>query len=597
MEGSTSQNQQKNSKSWAGFEIINERFNAFVNALGNFIISSEDIIGIDIGSGYIKLVQLQKKRHRYQINKCITRALPQAVRENPQEKKKLVQQFVKEFVSEIHTNSCLGRLVIYGKGVFVFSLTVPNVSKKDLRGAVGIELKKRLPFQTELSAVTFDFFITGQTEDEKGITLQVTCVAALKALVEEGIQLLKDAGIRPVAICVLPDALGNLIPFCFDSPSKKTQLLLEIGAGTSLLNFYKGRNLVFCREIPIGGDHFTHALSKTLNLPEGTLTISLEDAEKIKRNCGLPLQDEAKVEYLTDLGRLRGEQLSALLRPTLERFVMELNRTFSYYTKTFRAELSDELYLTGGGSRLKNLDKFLLFNLEGIQKVEPLNILGRLKGWTEAGLLKQELMMEQAMPHLAAAFSVCLGTGGRVNLLPVKERVEQKALVLSMALRLAMPLLLIVTFSFYLLLFATAKKYARFNQHLEQELSQLQQTTALVKEYLSLKTKIEERQRFLDSLKPRQPYWLGLLKELSNIVPAHVTLDKIIFVTEQGKKELHLYGKIFAKYSMVDLELSQFQLALEESPYFKKVDILPGEKDMYSAVEAKTFKAICQLIY
>ncbi|MDD5347973.1 MAG: pilus assembly protein PilM, partial [Candidatus Omnitrophica bacterium] len=571
--------------------------NTFLTSLASFIISSQDVIGLDVGSSYIKIVQLQKKNNRYTIRKCITRALPQAVRDNPAEKRKLVQEFVKEFVAETHSKSGLGRMAVYGKGVFVFSLSVPNINKKDLRGAVGIELKKRLPFQMDINTVTFDFFVTGSTQDEKGTTLQITCIAADKALIDEGVKLLKDVDIRPIAINAIPDCMGSLIPFCLDNPSKKTNMLLDIGASTSLLSFYKGRNLVFSREIPIGGDHLTHAMAKTLNLPTGTMTIGADDAEKLKRSCGVPLQDEAKVDYVTDLGPLRGEQITAMLRPTLERFVMELNRTFSYYTKTFRSEISDELYLTGGGSRLKNLEKFFLFNLEGIQKIEPLNILKKVKGWAETGVLKQELMMEQAMPHLAVAFSVCLGTGGRVNLLPVKERVEQKALLLSMALRIGLPLVLIVTFALYMVDLANASKYARFNRKLDGEVSRLQQTTALVKEYLSMKARLDERERTFNRAKGTQPHWFGLFKELSNVIPSHVTLDRITFVSKEDTKELHLFGKIFAKYSMIDLEISQFQLALEESPYFSRVDVIPGEKDMYSAVEAKSFEAVCQLKY
>jgi len=82
------------------------------------------------------------------------------------------------------------------------------------------------------------------------------------------------------------------------------------------------------------------------------VTISPEEAEKLKRNCGVPLQErKPRRIYLTDFGPFRGEQISAMLRPTLERLVMEINRTFSYYTKTFKSDLSDELHLTGGASR------------------------------------------------------------------------------------------------------------------------------------------------------------------------------------------------------------------------------------------------------
>ena len=83
-----------------------------------------------------------------------------------------------------------------------------------------------------------------------------------------------------------------------------------------------------------------------------------------------PLEEEAKNEFLTDFGILTGEQISSMLRPNLERLLMELNRTFSYYASNFKSPLTniEGLYLTGGSSRLKNLKEFLQHNLKEVKK-------------------------------------------------------------------------------------------------------------------------------------------------------------------------------------------------------------------------------------
>ncbi len=578
---------------------ISAVFNNLLALLADFFISSQDVIGVDIGSGYIKILQLHKQGKKYLIRKCITRALPQTAKVNSAEKKKLVQEFVKEFLADAHSKSILGRFALSGKGVFIFSLTVPFLSKKDLRGAVGIELKKRLPFQLDINNVMFDYFVTGQFRDDKSSGLQITCIAADRQSIEEQVQLLKDMNIRPVAINTIPDCLGNILPYCLDNMSnKKTTALLDMGATISLLNFYKGRNLVFSREIPIGGEHITHAMAKPLNLSGGAVTISPEEAEKLKRNIGIPMQDETSVEFLTDFGPLKGDQLSAFLRPTLERLVMEINRTISYYIKTFKSEnLIEELYLTGGSSRLRNIDKFLLYNVEGIQKVEPLNILRTVRSWADTGILKQELMMEQAMPHLAVAFGLCLGLGGKINLLPAKEKLEQKAMFLSTALRIGFPLILLLSLVFYGLNYGNALKYKILINNLDTEISRLEFSAAQVREYLDMKGKLEERKQLMSMAKGKQPFWWGLFKELSNITPPQVILQKITAVQGKNLQELHLSGKIFAKYSLVDLELSQYVLVLSDSPYFSHVEVASSKNDMYSSVPAADFEIVCQLNY
>ena len=567
--------------------------------LTNLLTSQQNIIGIDIGSSYVKLLQLQKSGKNYLIRNCITRALPQAAKDNPEEKRKVVQEYVKEFIAGARMKSTSGRLAIYGKGIFIFSLVVPNLNKKDLKSAVSIELKKRLPLQLDINNVLFDFFVTGQIRDEKGVMLQVTCIACDRITLDEQVQLLKGMNIIPVVINTIPDCLGNLLTFCFDTLPKKTITVLDIGANTSLLNFYNGKNLVFSREIPIGGEHFSQAMAKTIATPigTGTVTISVDDAEKLKRNCGIPLEDESKVEFLTDFGPLRGEQITAMLRPTLERLVMEISRTFNYYSKTFKAPNIDELYLTGGSSRMKNIDKFLLFNLEGVHRVETLNILKAVKGWADMGIFKQELVVEQAAPHLAVAFGLCLSQGGRVNLLPVKEKLEQKALLLSTALKVTFPIILLISLIFYAVSYTNALKYKILINNLDFEISRLQLSASQVRQYQEIKTKLDQRKGLLEKAKGKQPFWWGLFKELSNISPREVILQRIITDSTKEPKEIHLFGKIYAKYTFVDMALSQYLMVLDESPFLNRVELISSKTDMYSPIPAADFEIVCQLNY
>lgn len=505
---------------------------------------------------------------------------------------------MKQFVADVRVKTKLGRVAIWGKGVYVFSLSVPMLKKKDLKGAVSIELKKRLPFQADINSVSFDFFTTGEIADEAGVSLLVTCIAVDQVRVDEEVQSLKDLGIRPVTINVIPDALGNLLSFCVEGAATKLTVLLEMGASNSLLNFYKGKVLVFSREIPVGGEHLTHALTKGIFMPGSTTNISADDAEKIKRNTGIPLEDEAKTEYMTDFGVLRGEQISAMLRPTLERLIIEVTRTFSYYTKTFKTptNMIDELYISGGSSRLRNVDKFLLYNLPGLKKVENLNTLKAVKGWADTGVFKQELVVEQAAPHLAVAFGLCLGNGGKINLLPLKEKIEQKTIFFSTLLRAAFPIILALILSFYAVTYGNALSYKVLITKVNADIARLEPTANSVKEYMEMKAKLEERKELLQKVKGRQPLWWGLFREISNITPKEVILQKMSVDPTEPKK-LKLTGKIYAKYTIVDLALSQYILTLDDSPYFSSVQLVSSKTDMYSPIPAANFEIVCQLSY
>lgn len=558
----------------------------------------QNIIGLDLGSSHIKLLQLQKAGDAYVVRNGISRAIPVTLKkDNTEEKRKFLVGFIREFLSETRVKAPMGRIALYGKGVFLFFLTVPQLNKKDLQGAVAVELKKRLPFQMDVKNLYFDYFVSGQVKEEKGVNLQITCIAVDKAVAEEQVQILKDLEVTPTGVYVVPDTLGNLLAACVKVPADKTVTLLEIGANTALLNFYRGRNLIFSREIPIGGEHITHALAKTVATAAGSVAISLEDAEKIKRICGIPLVEEAKTDFMTDFGVFRGEQLLTLLRPTLERLIQEISRTMLYYSKTFKTGAIEELYLTGGTARLRNFDRFLQTNIDGIKKVENLNVLKAVKGWDEKAVLQHELAMEQAAPHLAVAFGLCLGGGARVNLLPPKERLAQRLSVVMTVARFIFPLLFVVSLVFYGSIYTNAMKYKVITINLKSNLKKLEASCAQVREYHAIKAKIEERRGLLERAKNNQPFWAGVMKELSSITPKEVTLSRITVAFGKQPMELQLSGEISSKYTLLDMALQQYIMVLDDSPYFSGAKVVSSAQNLYATVPTAGFDITCTLDY
>ncbi len=558
----------------------------------------QNIIGLDLGSSHIKLLQLQKSGDSYVVRNGISRAIPVTLKkDNTEEKRKFLVGFIKEFLSETRVQAPMGRIALYGKGVFLFFLTVPQLNKKDLQGAVAVELKKRLPFQMDVKNLYFDYFVSGQVKEEKGVNLQITCIAVDKAVVEEQVQILKDLEVTPTGVYVVPDTLGNLLAACVKVPADKTVTLLEIGANTALLNFYRGRNLIFSREIPIGGEHITHALAKTVATAVGSVAISLEDAEKIKRICGIPLVEEAKTDFMTDFGVFRGEQLLTLLRPTLERLIQEISRTMLYYSKTFKTGAIEELYLTGGTARLRNFDRFLQTNIDGIKKVENLNVLKSVKGWDVKAVLQLVLAMEQAAPLVAVAFGLCLGGGARVNLLPPKERLAQRLSVVMTVARFIFPLLFVLSLVFYGSIYTNAMKYKVITINLKSNLKKLEASCAQVREYHAIKAKIEERRGLLERAKNNQPFWAGVMKELSSITPKEVTLSRITVAFGKQPMELQLSGEISSKYTLLDMALQQYIMVLDDSPYFSGAKVVSSAQNLYATVPTAGFEITCTLDY
>ncbi len=577
------------------------RFRPFLNAsLSSFkdiFLLRRDIIGLDIGSSFIKIVRLERRRKSYTLADYLLEEIPQSVKEKPDEKKRYISERIKDFIKG--ANYADLRLAIWDKRVFIFSFNLPKMKRADLRGAVSIDLKRRLPLQLDLHNVSFGYFVAQEFSDEKGLALSLTCIAVENQVIQEELGFFKEMDLGVSMINVLPDALGNLLSFCFAKEPKELEIaLLDLGDSASLLNFYKAGNLIFSREISVGAQHLNQALVKGIGVVLGRQEVSFEVAEKIKQDNGIPLEDEANKEYLSECGALRGEQISALLRPVLERLVTEINRTLIYYTKTFKAANNiEELYLTGGGAHLKNMDKFLLCNLSGLKKVEKLNTLAAIDSWQYKGSSPQGLPMEETALYLGSALGICLGKGGKINLLPAKEKLEQAAIFFAQQFKIFFPFILGLLFIFYAFIYVNSLRYKSRISNLEARFSKVEPVANQVKACLAMRLKLGQIKGFLEAEKKKHPLWCGLLKELSSITPDEVILQRITSLPEIQPKEIRLAGRVYARYNIVDVALSQYLMVLGESPYFSQINLVSSKTDMYSVVPVADFEISAKLRY
>lgn len=563
----------------------------FLNFFKNALVATQNTIGIDVGEGYIKIVQLQKSHGGYLLTDYRVKAIPYKIKDNAKERNEFVKEFINEFITQSRLKTQLGRLAIKGSGIFTFSFSLPPLSEKDLRGAVGIELKKRLPFQIDFNNIHYNYFVTERFEEESPAVM-VTCIAIDNSVLDRHLDFLKRFKLRPVTINSTSDALGNLI---LAVGEQKCVGVLDMGTKMSYLNFYKKGLLQFSREIPVGGEQLTQSILKAL-VPLGG-NISFEDAEAFKRQCGVPMQEEAEIELYTDFGAIKGSQITTALRPVLERLVTEISRTVTFYFRTYKLDNLDALYLTGGASRMRSIDLFLQANLGNlpVKTIEKLNPLKAIKGWLDSGVFKQELVMEEAAPHLTIAFGLCIDKGGQVNLVPPKEKIEQNALFAMFIARLAMPIVLGGMLAFYTFTYLNAMHIAILNQRAEKQIQQFESQIKDIQDYLALKQSRDSRESLLNRAIGRQPLWWGVLKELSVITPEEVTVYSVSVKPGENPKKMVILGVVVSEYTNIDLKLSQYTIVLNESPFFANVKLVGSEKDEYSPIPKARFEIICDL--
>ncbi len=547
-------------------------------------------IGLDIGASAIKLVQLMKGRSGWTLSNVRVKAIPFELRGQEAERRRFV---IAALADMVVAGACTGgktTVALSGSEVSLNTIFVPKVGRRDLRSTITLELKKAVPF--DLTQAYWDYRVRGEVPDRTAPKLEVLAVAVQQRLVDEIVEVLQAVGLQPVGITTVPSALQNVVQQLGAEVSGEVSVVLEMGARASTIVFLREGMCQFAREIPVGGDHLVQALMRTVTTPTGRKDITLEEAETIKRTLGVPRRDAVE----SGIADVTPSQVAAMLRPVLERLLTEIQRSFNYYRQTFKVQKVERLLLSGGASRLKALPEFLTANLVDV-RVELFDPLGAIQGWTDPRVAEQDLLEDMA-PQLVVAFGLALDRQpNRFNFLPFEVKVQRKLDIAKLLLKVSIPVVVLIILGFYGTLAAQTVRYHTLFRNASMQLDTMESTAQKIRVYDAMFQSLTERKNLLEKAVGRQPLWAGVLKELSLITPDGIVLTEVSLLPDAQPRQARLKGEIYPTYTTVEVGFSQYQILLEDSPFFDAVRPVSMKRDPYSATPKASFELTCQLVY
>src|SRR5439155_143115 len=189
----------------------------------------------------------------------------------------------------------------------------------------------------------------GTGPDSKG-TMDVLLVAAKKEKIADYTGVIAQAGKTPVVVDVDAFALQNAYEMNYGHDDQAVVVLLNAGASAININIIQGSQSVFTRDISMGGNAYTEAVQKELNLPFDT-------AEAAKKG-------EA-VEGVTF------EQVQPVLQAMTENVLLEIQKTFDFFKASASSDRIDRVLLSGGASRVDGFQKALEERFATV--IEPFN--------------------------------------------------------------------------------------------------------------------------------------------------------------------------------------------------------------------------------
>jgi type IV pilus assembly protein PilM len=354
-----------------------------------------------------------------------------------------------------------------------------------------MQAKNYFPFPVEEAML--DFEIIGEVV-EKGIKkYRLLLAAAPKKTVQQYLSWLTKAGIKPASFMTASLALVKFAQAHY-ALKDKVVAVLEMGQRFADLGIFSGKELVFVRKIPVAGADFTQALTTALLSDKGRTELSLEEAERIKCKIGIP----ASGDNTTIEDKISSVQVLSMLRSPLEHLIAEIERCFDYYREESAGARVDSLVLLGGASILGGLPGFLSREL-GIQ----VKLGNPLEG------SKAEVSNPQ---QFSIAVGAALSEGKGINLLPPEIKEVTRRTFKRTAIEVTVVCAILLSAFLY-----TGMKISVNNYQKRIAVTQ--------KELASLKPQMQQVE--MVALLSSEPYWEGVFKELSNIVPPGIYLTRL----------------------------------------------------------------------
>ena len=323
----------------------------------------------------------------------------------------LIQDALREFLSRNSVHGDQVAISVSGQNGLARFIKLPPVEAKKIPDIVRYEAKQQIPF--DLNDVVWDYQRMGGGSEEEGFALEteVGLFAMKRDQVFRAMEPFDTAGIAVDYVQLAPLSLYNYLVFdqLNDLPPQEeydpenpppSVVILSMGTDATDLVVTNGFR-VWQRSVPLGGNHFTKALTKELKL-------TFAKAEHLKRNA--TTAEDAKAVFQA-------------MRPVFNDLLTELQRSIAYFTSVDRAAQIAKIIALGNGMRLPGLRKYLSQNL-GFE-VERIEAFSRISG----DIVNAPAFQENILSFGAAYGLVLQGlkqSALRTNLLPreiVKDRI------------------------------------------------------------------------------------------------------------------------------------------------------------------------------
>jgi len=495
-------------------------------------------IALDIGSRYVKLVELKRQGNSIMLSKLGIKEIPVDLK---LDRGKVTSQVVSQLLSENNIRHGSVNISVSGQSVFVRFVKLLQVKEDKLKQTMRFEAQNQIPFP--LNEVMWDWSLLDRNKKE---SKKAVIVAIKKNLVEEMISKLNGLKLSVELIDVAPLSVYNCMAFNEEYDEEKLGAIVDIGSkSTNFIIFNKGN--IWIRSFPVAGDRI----------------------------------EEAKEQGIEEL-------------------LTEIERSIEYYfmqapDEANREKKLDTLTLTGGGSISVNIDAAFA----GRFNVKP-QILDPFRKLMVAKDVFPKLQAIGVKNQFGAV--VGAGLRGmadlRVEVNFLKEAISDKKLSLQRrvysSLSMATGALILISMSIFIRQDYFLKKIKL--DKIEEVLETYRKYEPKIKKMQEEGNALNQKMSMLYQAACSRAVWIDIFRSISEILPKDVWITEVSGVLSIEKSELgrmDLNGRALSYQSV-----NNFVSGLKALPGFKDVKPISSsvENDKNTGEEVVKFSITMDVV-
>jgi type IV pilus assembly protein PilM len=287
------------------------------------------VVGLDIGSSAVKAIELKPVGKGYKVAAFASESVPpDSIVDGAIIDGGAVADAIRRLFKNKAFKTKEVAASLSGNAVIVKKIALPLMTDAELAESIYWEAEQYIPFDIQDVNLDYQILDPGTDADGRG-TMEVLLVAAKKDKIADYTGVISQAGRVPTIVDVDAFALQNAYEANYGHEPGTVVVLLNAGASAININILSGSQSLFTRDISMGGNAYTEAVQKELNLP-------FESAELAKK--GRPVDG------------ITFDDVRPVLHAMNENVLLEIQKTFDFFKATASTDRIDRILLSGGAS-------------------------------------------------------------------------------------------------------------------------------------------------------------------------------------------------------------------------------------------------------